>query len=51
MIGCMVETTLGIESSMRLCSLVDYVDLDSFILVANEPFGIVEECNGELRLR
>ena len=48
MIGCMVETTLGISSAMRLCSLVDYADLDSFILVRNEPFGLVKEQNGEL---
>ncbi len=48
MIGCMVETSLGISSSMRLCSLVDYADLDSFIYVRNEPFGLVKENNGEL---
>jgi L-alanine-DL-glutamate epimerase-like enolase superfamily enzyme len=48
MIGCMVETTLGIESAMRLCGLVDYVDLDSFILVENEPFRLVNEYMGEL---
>ena len=48
MIGCMVETTLGISSAMQLCSLVDYADLDSFILVRDEPFGLVKEVNGEL---
>ena len=50
MIGCMVETTLGIESAMRLCSLADYVDLDSFMLIEDEPFRIVEEQNGVLTL-
>lgn len=50
MIGCMVETTLGISSAMRLCSLADYADLDSFILVNNEPFGMIKEKDGELKL-
>lgn len=48
MIGCMVETTLGISSSMQLYSLVDYADLDSFIYIRDEPFGLVKELNGEL---
>jgi L-alanine-DL-glutamate epimerase-like enolase superfamily enzyme len=51
MIGCMVETTLGISSAMRLCSLADYADLDSFILVSNEPFGMIKENDGELTLK
>jgi L-alanine-DL-glutamate epimerase-like enolase superfamily enzyme len=50
MIGCMVETTLGISSAMRLCSLADYADLDSFLLIKNEPYGLVKEKNGELTL-
>jgi L-alanine-DL-glutamate epimerase-like enolase superfamily enzyme len=50
MIGCMVETTLGISSAMNLCSLADYVDLDSFLLVKNEPFKLVEEHGGKLSL-
>jgi L-alanine-DL-glutamate epimerase-like enolase superfamily enzyme len=49
MIGCMVETTLGISSALLLCSLADYADLDSFLLVVNDPFGIVEEENGMVR--
>ena len=48
MIGCMVETTLGISSAMNLCSLVDYADLDSFILLKDEPFGLIDEKNGVL---
>lgn len=48
MIGCMVETTMGISSAMRLCSLADYADLDSFLLIRDEPFGMVKESNGEL---
>jgi hypothetical protein len=48
MIGCMVETTLGISSAMRLCGLTDYADLDSFILIKKEPFGLVNENDGTL---
>src|SRR5207237_992157 len=33
MIGCMVETTLGITSAMNLCSVADYADLDSLCLI------------------
>jgi L-Ala-D/L-Glu epimerase len=49
MIGCMVETTLAISSAMHLCSLADYVDLDSFLLIKNEPYGLIDEMNGELK--
>lgn len=48
MIGCMVETTLGISSAMNLCALTDYADLDSFILLKDEPFGLIDEENGVL---
>jgi len=48
MVGCMVETTLGISSAMKLCGLADYADLDSFMLLKEEPFGLVKETNGYL---
>jgi L-alanine-DL-glutamate epimerase-like enolase superfamily enzyme len=48
MVGCMVETTCGISSAMNLCSLADYVDLDSFLLVKDEPYQLVNEREGEL---
>jgi L-Ala-D/L-Glu epimerase len=50
MVGCMVETTLGIFSAMNLCSLTDYADLDSWLVVKNEPFNLIKENNGELSL-
>jgi len=50
MIGCMVETSLGISSGIHLCSLCDYADLDSFLLVKDEPFGLIEEKDGALRI-
>jgi len=51
MIGCMVESTLGISSAMYLCVLVDYVDLDGFLIIKDEPFGLVNENNGELSFK
>jgi len=48
MIGCMVETTIGINSAYQISTLADYVDLDGFLLLKNEPFGIIKEENGEL---
>ena len=48
MIGCMVETTLGISSALNLSGLADYVDLDSFLLLKDEPFVLVKEQNGIL---
>ncbi|MEY3417484.1 MAG: hypothetical protein RL060_1596 [Bacteroidota bacterium] len=48
MIGCMVETSIGISSAMHLCANVDYVDLDGFLIIKNEPFGYVNEQNGQL---
>lgn len=38
MLGCMVETTLGIAAAMQFASLTDYIDLDGAALIANDPF-------------
>jgi L-alanine-DL-glutamate epimerase-like enolase superfamily enzyme len=46
MIGCMVETSIGIAAAMQLESLADFMDLDGFLLLVNEPFGKVIEKNG-----
>ena len=50
MIGCMVETSLAISQGWHLCGLADVVDLDSFMVLSQEPFGLIEERNGELYL-
>lgn len=47
MVGCMVETSLGISQSMRL-SGVDYYDLDGSLMIENEPFGLLKEEDGTL---
>lgn len=49
MIGCMVETTLAIQCGWAISSLVDLVDLDSFMVLKQEPFQILQEKEGFLR--
>ncbi len=46
MIGCMVETSLGINSAYELASLGDFLDLDGFLLLKNDPFLLLKEENG-----
>jgi L-alanine-DL-glutamate epimerase-like enolase superfamily enzyme len=50
MTGCMVETTLGIWSALNLSSLADYVDLDGFLILQGEPFELIQEKDGFLRM-
>lgn len=38
MIGCMIESSLGISEAYTLCSLCDYVDLDGALLINNDPY-------------
>jgi L-alanine-DL-glutamate epimerase-like enolase superfamily enzyme len=50
MMGCMIETTIGISYGMLFSGMVEYVDLDGFLLVKNEPFHLVSEAEGQLTL-
>mgnify|MGYP000143142165 CR=1 FL=1 len=38
MIGCMIESSLGISAAAQLAPLCDYADLDGALLVDNDPF-------------
>lgn len=38
MLGCMVESTLGVAPAMHLSPLADWVDLDGPALLAEDPF-------------
>jgi L-alanine-DL-glutamate epimerase-like enolase superfamily enzyme len=38
MIGCTIESSLGIAAAAHLAPLADYVDLDGNLLLANDPF-------------
>ncbi len=48
MVGCMVETSLGIFSAINLCNDLNYIDLDGHFLIENEPFNMVSEREGRL---
>jgi L-alanine-DL-glutamate epimerase-like enolase superfamily enzyme len=50
MLGCMIESSLGITAAAHLAPLVDWADLDGNLLITNDPFvGAVVE-NGRLVL-
>ncbi len=38
MLGCMIESELGIAAAAQIASLVDHVDLDGHLLISNSPF-------------
>jgi len=48
MIGCMVETSLGIWSAMQLSAGIKYTDLDGFLILKDEPLGLAREQEGYL---
>ena len=39
MIGCMVESQLGIAPAAQIASLADWVDLDGHLLLAEQPYS------------
>ncbi len=51
MVGCMVETTLGMSGAYVFTSLCNYADLDGYMIVENEPFGLLVEENGLVYLK
>lgn len=50
MIGCMIESSVGITAAAHLASLADWIDLDGNILITNDPFLGMENRNGEIVL-
>jgi L-Ala-D/L-Glu epimerase len=38
LMGCMVESSLGIAAALQLAGLADWVDLDGALLLADDPF-------------
>jgi len=50
MMGCMIETSIGNSYGMLFGGMVEYVDLDGFLLVKDEPFHLITEKNGTLKL-
>ncbi len=50
MLGCMVETSLGIAAAAQISGLVDFVDLDGAMLLAQDPFAGLDYEKGHIRL-
>jgi L-alanine-DL-glutamate epimerase-like enolase superfamily enzyme len=46
MLGCMVESGLAISAAAQLASLCDHVDLDGNLLLADDPWPVVEFRDG-----
>jgi L-alanine-DL-glutamate epimerase-like enolase superfamily enzyme len=49
MLGCMVESGLGIAAGVQIASLFDHVDLDGNLLLATDPWSGVEFADGVQR--
>ena len=50
MLGCMIESELGIAQAAQLGSLADYIDLDGHLLISNAPFTGLGLADGRLVL-
>lgn len=50
MLGCMIESSLGISAALQLAPLADWLDLDGHLLLANDPFSGIGGAEGDLRL-
>ena len=50
MLGCMIESELGIAQAAQLGSLVDYIDLDGHLLISSKPFSGLGLQDGRLVL-
>jgi L-Ala-D/L-Glu epimerase len=50
MVGCMIESALGISQGAQLTPLVDHVDLDGHLLITDTPFTGLGLDRGRLEL-
>jgi L-Ala-D/L-Glu epimerase len=50
MVGCMIESSLGITAAAQLTPLVDAADLDGAALTVNDPFVGATIAAGQIRL-
>lgn len=50
MVGCMIETSLGITAAAHLAPLLDYLDLDGALLLARDPFAGASIAAGRVTL-
>jgi L-alanine-DL-glutamate epimerase-like enolase superfamily enzyme len=50
MVGCMIESSLGISAAAQVTPLADAADLDGAALTANDPFSGATIDQGQIRL-
>jgi len=51
MLGCMIETSVGVTAMAHLSGLADWLDLDGPLLIANDPFdGLRYDAAGVISL-
>lgn len=50
MLGCMIESSIGVTAAAHLSPLVDYADLDGNLLISNDPYSGVLVQQGKLIL-
>lgn len=51
LLGCMIETSLGVTAAAHLASLADWLDLDAPLLISNDPFlGVTYDEHGVIHL-
>jgi L-alanine-DL-glutamate epimerase-like enolase superfamily enzyme len=48
LLGCMIESSLGIAAALAVAPLVDWIDLDGHLLVADDPFTGLEFVEGRV---
>jgi L-Ala-D/L-Glu epimerase len=48
MLGCMIESELGIAPAAQIASLFDWVDLDGHLLLADRPYTGLELRDGRV---
>jgi L-alanine-DL-glutamate epimerase-like enolase superfamily enzyme len=46
MLGCMIESSVGISAAAHLAPYVDWADLDGNLLISNDPFSGVKVVKG-----
>jgi L-alanine-DL-glutamate epimerase-like enolase superfamily enzyme len=50
MMGCMIESAVGISAAAQLSPMLDYCDLDGNVLISNDPFDGCRNIRGKLAL-
>ena len=50
MLGCMVESSVGITAAAHLSSACDFIDLDGNLLIKDDPYDGVKIEDGHLKL-